>query len=265
MNSLMQLTKLTTLQMIDLGFVATLIALALYTIVISKAYSLLRGVLLLFLLFVIAFSFDLRVLIWTMNTFTPVLLIILVITFQQDVRRTIERIRKGKLFRPLAKDSTSKSPFIIKHILKTVDTLAQQKIGALIVIEGKDSLDTYIDSGILIKAKLSADVLASLFWPGAPTHDGAVILRESKIIAAGCLLPLTDSKLPDQRLGTRHIAAVGLSEVSDALVICISEETGSISTAENGNFTRFLNKEALEARLFNLYDEGEKGEDRSRD
>ena len=98
-------------------------------------------------------------------------------------------------------------------------------------------------------------MLASLFWPGSPTHDGAVIIRENRLSAAGCLLPLTGSSLGDRRLGTRHRAALGLSELSDALVIVVSEETGVISLAENGNLTRYMNKEALETRLFNLYEE----------
>jgi hypothetical protein len=102
---------------------------------------------------------------------------------------------------------------------------------------------------------ISSLVLASLFWPKSPTHDGAVVIRESRIAAAGCLLPLTEATLQDRRLGTRHRAAMGLSEVSDALVIVISEETGVISLAERGNLTRYLNKQALETRLFSLYKE----------
>ena len=106
-----------------------------------------------------------------------------------------------------------------------------------------------------MRASISSELIASLFWPKAPTHDGAVIIRENKIEAAGCLLPLTDTPISDQRLGTRHRAAVGLSKLTDALVIVVSEESGIISLAEHGNLTRFLNREALETRLFDLYRE----------
>ena len=99
--------------------------------------------------------------------------------------------------------------------------------------------------------------MCSLFWPGSPTHDGAVIIRGSQIITAGCLLPLTKSKVSDKRLGTRHMSAIGISEETDALVVIVSEETGTISVAEQGNLTRFLNREALETRLFNLFKEGD--------
>jgi diadenylate cyclase len=98
-------------------------------------------------------------------------------------------------------------------------------------------------------------LLSSLFWPGSPTHDGAVIIRENKIEAAGCLLPLKETPLDDRRLGMRHRAAMGLSETTDALIIIVSEETGIVSLAEKGNLTRYVTKEALEARLFNLYKE----------
>ena len=97
--------------------------------------------------------------------------------------------------------------------------------------------------------------MCSLFWPGSPTHDGAIIIRGNEILTAGCLLPLTNSKVSDKRLGTRHMSAIGISEETDALVIVVSEETGTISIAEEGNLTRFLNREALETRLFNLYKE----------
>ena len=125
----------------------------------------------------------------------------------------------------------------------------------MIVIEQKSPLDEYTESGIKVNANLTSELMCSLFWPGSPTHDGAIIIRGNEILTAGCLLPLTNSKVSDKRLGTRHMSAIGISEETDALVIVVSEETGTISIAEEGNLTRFLNREALETRLFNLYKE----------
>ena len=140
---------------------------------------------------------------------------------------------------------------LIKRILQSVEFLSKNSIGALIVLEQKSLLDEYTESGISIHANLTSELICSLFWPGSPTHDGAIIIRGNEILTAGCLLPLTNSKVSDKRLGTRHMSAIGISEVTDALVIVVSEETGTISVAEN--LTRFLNREALETRLFNLF------------
>ena len=150
---------------------------------------------------------------------------------------------------------------LIKQLLNTVDLLSSQKIGALIVLENHQSLDDYIDSGIYISGQLSSELLSTLFWQGSPTHDGATIIQKDRIVAAGCLLPLSETKGLDRRLGTRHMAAVGLSEQTDAVIIIISEETGTISLAEYGNLTRYLNREALETRLFNLYKEKKQSQD----
>ncbi|RAP30739.1 hypothetical protein DID78_02200 [Candidatus Marinamargulisbacteria bacterium SCGC AG-343-D04] len=157
---------------------------------------------------------------------------------------------------------TSKSPEIqsttfIQKIIRSVDFLSREKIGAIIVIEGQKSLQEYVDTGIAINGDLNTEILTSLFWPGAPTHDGAVIIKDNSILAAGCFLPLTETQIKDRRLGTRHRAALGLSEVSDGIVIVISEESGVISLVELGDMTRFLTKEALETRLFSLFSNSE--------
>ena len=186
--------------------------------------------------------------------FFIIFIVFIMIIFQNEIRRASEKIRRGKLFFSNQTVKT-KQPLLIKRILQSVEFLSKNKIGALIVIEQKSPLDEYTESGIKVNANLTAELMCSLFWPGSPTHDGAIIIRGNEILTAGCLLPLTNSKVSDKRLGTRHMSAIGISEETDALVIVVSEETGTISIAEEGNLTRFLNREALETRLFNLYKE----------
>ena len=140
----------------------------------------------------------------------------------------------------------------MQSLIRAVDYLSREKIGAIIVIEGQTSLSQYCHTGICIRGELNMEMLSSLFWPGSPTHDGAVIVKGSRIEAAGCFLPLTDSPITDRSLGTRHRAALGLSELTDAIVIVISEESGVISLVEHGVMTRYLTKEALQTRLSSL-------------
>tara|TARA_A100001015_G_scaffold158979_1_gene176588 strand:+ start:3276 stop:4040 length:765 start_codon:yes stop_codon:yes gene_type:complete len=191
---------------------------------------------------------------WFIEQFFILFVVFIMIIFQNEIRRASEKIRRGKLFLP-SQSKGNKQPLLIKRILQSVEFLSKNKIGALIVIEQKSPLDEYTESGISINANLTSELICSLFWPGSPTHDGAIIVRNNEILTAGCLLPLTNSRVSDKRLGTRHMSAIGISEETDALVIIVSEETGTISVAEQGNLTRFLNREALETRLFNLYKE----------
>ncbi len=224
----------------------------------THVFNLIRGLFMLILIYPLSHLLGFTTLEWVTGKFATVLFLVFIVIFQPELRRFLERIgTTGQLFSPFLFQSTAQSTIVIKNILRAVETLARDKVGALIAIEVSTNLTDYIESGIRISGNVSSDLLASLFWPGSPTHDGAVIIRENKIEAAGCLLPLKEIPPSDRRLGMRHRAALGLSEITDAVVIIISEETGVISLAENGNLTRYLNKEALEARLFNLYKEDE--------
>lgn len=216
--------------------------------------NLTRGLITIFAIYLMSRVLGLETLNWLLDRFATIIMIVLIIIFQPELRRFLEKIGTGTLFNPLL-SGTGQHTVIVQQLLRAVDMLSKRKVGALIAIELGVNLSEYVESGVQIGGHITADLLASLFWPGSPTHDGAVILRENKIVAAGCLLPLTNTPLADRRLGTRHRAALGLSERSDALIIIVSEETGVISIAENSNITRFLNREALETRLFNLYKE----------
>ncbi len=180
----------------------------------------------------------------------PSIAVALIVIFQIDLKRFVDRFRFAQQNHQMALDTM---PMLVKKLLTSVDLLCKEKLGALVVIEGNHALDEYIDTGIEINGSISSDLLISLFWKGSPTHDGAVILRSDRIVAAGCFLPLTDSVTLDSRLGTRHMAAIGLSERSDAFIIVVSEETGTISIVENGTITRYLNRQSLETKLFELF------------
>ena len=223
----------------------------------THSSNLVRGLLIVFLFYSSSRILGFKTLNWIVEKIATALILIAIIVFQPELRRFLERVGTGKLFGYGLAQRDSKSTAIIKQLLKSVESLSKEKIGALIVIEAGTNLNEYIESGISLRAIISSELIRSLFWPKTPTHDGAIIIRDNKIEAAGCLLPLSDTPLQDRRLGTRHRAALALSQLTDAVVIVVSEESGTISLAENGNLTRFLNREALETRLFSLYRESE--------
>jgi diadenylate cyclase len=217
----------------------------------SRSYGLLKGFFVLFLIFGFSFFFNLKTINWILGEFSTLLVLFITVIFQPEIRRFIEKIGASRnLFSTfLVKEKQVSN---VKKIMMGIDVLLQQKLGALIVIERNSNLDKYIFSGITLEADISAELLASLFWMGSPTHDGAVIIGGSKIVSAGCLLPLSSSTYIERRLGTRHRAALGLSEITDAVIIVLSEETGVMSLVENGQMSRHVSKEDIESRLLDL-------------
>jgi diadenylate cyclase len=256
------------LQSFTAGFDVLLVYFLIYRILLwlkrTHAFNLIKGCLLIFVIYLLSQLLSLTTLNWILGKFATVLIVIVIIIFQPEIRRFLERMgTTNYLVSPLLLQGEGQGTVLIKHILKSVEQLAKEKVGALIVLEASSNLAEYIESGLRIRGDISSDLLYSLFCTKVPTHDGAVIIRENVIEAAGCLLPLTDTVMSDGRLGTRHRAALALSELSDALIIVVSEENGVISLAENGNLTRYLTKEALETRLFNLYKETRTDEPRA--
>lgn len=239
-------------QAADIAIVYYLIYRFILWIKATQAVRLLLGLFWVFGFYFVSLLLGFKVLNWILEILSTVVLLLFIIIFQPEIRRFLECLGSGRMFLPLM-TANHDSTVIIKQLLQGIDRLSKQKIGGLIVIENGSNLDEYIDSGVALDAAISSELIVSLFWPGNLTHDGAVIIRENKIAAAGCLLPLTNTMISDRRLGTRHRAALGLAEKSDSLVIVVSEETGIISFAENGALIRYLNREALETRLFNLY------------
>lgn len=240
------------IDIVDIALVSVMLYYILLWLRGTRAMSLLRGLVLILLVYFIARLLGLTTINWLFDKFTAVVLIILVIVFQPELRRTLEQLGRGKVFTRLGVMPPPSSWFI-RAMVRSVESLADQKIGALIVLERNTGLNEYLESGIRLDAAVSTELLVSIFQPKSYLHDGAVIIQADRILAAGCLLPLSESRLLDKRLGTRHRAAVGLSELTDAFIIVVSETSGIISFAENGYLTRFVTKEMLEEKLFGVF------------
>lgn len=172
----------------------------------------------------------------------------LIVVFQPEIRRAIVQLGESPIFGRLLKRETK----TIQRLLRSVARLSKEKIGALIAVERQASLSSMIESGITIDAELNSYLIESIFFPKSALHDGGVVVRNDRIVAASCLFPLSQNPEVDKRLGTRHRAALGLSEETDALVLVVSEETGKISTAQGGKLNFDLTLEQLEQQLEDL-------------
>jgi diadenylate cyclase len=216
----------------------------------TKAYQMAIGIGVVGLLFLVTQWGKLVVSHWVIKIFINYLIIAIIVLFQGEIRRFLTSIGSRSFRRPLYLKSIQEK---LVDVFLAVDYLASKKIGALIAIEKEISLRSYTDRGTRIDAALSKDLLVNIFFPHSPLHDGAVIIQNNKIAAAGCLLPLPPSHNldPDFLTRTRHLAAIGLSQETDAAVIVVSEETGTISLATKGNLERELDKEGLKDRLLN--------------
>ncbi len=205
----------------------------------TKAATLLKGLIVLGFFTLLSSWFDFYVVNWLLQKIMAMVLIALPIVFQPELRKTLERIGRGKLFRKnnLAKEKADQA---IEEIVGAAVSMARHKVGALIVLEQQTGLSDYIETGTLIEASISQELLMTIFAHNTPLHDGAVIIREGKLMAAGCLLPLTEDRTLSRELGTRHRAAIGMSEQTDAWIIVVSEESGTISIAHEGKLQRFL-------------------------
>ncbi|MBI5700707.1 TIGR00159 family protein [Candidatus Saganbacteria bacterium] len=234
------------------------VAVFLYYILIwlrgTKAVNLLRGIIVLLMVYISAKLLGLYTINWLFEKFAAAILVVLIIVFQPELRRALEQLGRGRIFSRFGFVQKPSSWFI-RTLVRGIEQLADEKTGALIVLERNTGLNEYLESGTKLDAVLSSELLVSVFNHASPLHDGAVIIMGDRILSAGCLLPLSESKLLDKRLGTRHRAAVGLTELTDAIVIVISESTGTLSIAEEGYLTRFLTREMLEEKLFSLYRE----------
>ena len=239
---------------IDILIVAYILYRVLGMIKETRAQQLFRGVLLIVGIFLASEFFDLSLLNWLLTRLITVGLIGVMILFQPEIRRALEQIgRRGAItsqFRDVGKDELYAT---VHKIVDAVDDFSSTRTGALIAIERETTLNDIIETGVIVDAEISVRLLGNLFYEGSPLHDGAVIIRGVRIHAASCVLPLTNRTSIGKNLGTRHRAGVGLSEVSDAFIIIVSEETGAISVARNGTLRRFLDLKTLEKMLLDVY------------
>ncbi|RME80752.1 MAG: TIGR00159 family protein [Caldilineae bacterium] len=220
----------------------------------TQGVQLLRGVLVLVLIAALASTFTgLTAFSWLIRSSGIVILVALPVIFQPELRRALERLgRTGALIaRPRRSTGTSK---LISELISACSQLSQVRYGAIIVLEDQTGLQEYIETGVRINSTVDADLLMTIFYPGTPLHDGAVIIRNEQIVAAACVLPLTRRPLADTSLGTRHRAGIGITEDTDALVIIVSEESGAISVARNGRLARRLEEKRLRRILESFYE-----------
>jgi len=233
-------------EVIDVAVVALVLYQLLRLLRGTQGTQILVGLVLRAVVGVLATQLNLLLLSWLFKNAGFFILIGVIVMFQPELRRALDQIgRLGKLGRPLSGYSTRLYSQAISEAIRAVERLSVRKNGALIAFERDVGLEDYAATGVRINGEISAEFLQSIFYPNSPLHDGAVIVRGNRIIAAGCLLPLPEEGVVRERLGTRHRAALGLSLASDALVLVVSEETGAISVIEEGKITRNLDGDSL--------------------
>jgi diadenylate cyclase len=251
MHDVFTMPHLTWIAALDIFIVAFLIYEILVFIKGTRAVQMAVG-----LAFVIAFFYFSRwvrfeAVTWILTNILPYFVFAIIVVFQHEIRRALARFGQAPLFAGFS--SINRNEFYDEIIL-AVTTLASQQTGALIVVERDIGLKTYIESGIALDAALSYDLLVTIFNPSVPLHDGAVIVQNGRIAAAACFLPLTVKPRLSKELGTRHRAAIGVTEETDAVAIIVSEESGAISFAHDGEMERYLDPETLRQRVRDVFE-----------
>ncbi len=216
----------------------------------TRAEQLVKGLIVLLLAMVISDQTGFDTIHWALRQTMTVGLIAIPIVFQPELRRALEHLGRGKIFKSTyfnwnARDFEN----MLDELIKAIPVLVKKRIGALIVMERSTGLKDWVDTGIPVEGVVTAELLVNIFFPRSPLHDGAVIIQGNQIVAAGCYLPLTEDPGLGKELGTRHRAGIGITEHSDAIAIIVSEETGIISVAHDGVLTRYLDEKKLRAML----------------
>lgn len=215
----------------------------------TRAVQMLAGILVITILYFISREMDILTLNWLLRNFLSSILLIAIIVFQHDIRRALTHVGKTPFhtMRDAAAQDTS-------EITRAASYMAKRRIGALIIIERETGLRDYIESGHYVDAQLSRELLISIFLPSSPMHDGGVIITKGRIHSASCLLPLSNNPYIDKRYGTRHRAALGLSEDTDAVILVISEETQEFSIVRHGKITTVRDEEELDRNMRDIFD-----------
>lgn len=206
----------------------------------TRAATLVKGLLVLVGFMIICRTLNLHVISWLLEKSMTVIMVALPVVFQPELRRALEQIGRGKLFRKGSELDEQEINAMLDAIASATKAMSASKVGALMVFERATGLVERIETGVPIDGLVSSGLIQNIFVKDTPLHDGAVIIRGNRVVAACCLLPLTENRNLSQELGTRHRAAIGLSEQSDAMVLVVSEETGAISIARNGELMRYL-------------------------
>ena len=230
-----------------------LLKLASYT----RANSLFKGIVFVIVLSLISDILEINALNWLLQQIISVGVVVICIVFQPELRRMLEQLGRSKLARRLfgspKRQRNTQMELHVSEIVKALNDMSRKRIGALIVVERSTKLGDVIESGTLVDAELSSQLIENIFEPNTPLHDGAVIIRDERIEAAACILPLSDDLSISRELGTRHRAAIGITETTDAVSLMVSEETGVISMAREGRLTRYLDTKSLNILLTELF------------
>ena len=219
----------------------------------TKAVQLLKGIFFIIVAKIATEIFGLNTLDWLLDEIIEWGILAIIIIFQPEIRRALEQLGRGKLFQRSINQQEEEQEQLIADMKKAVSYMAKRRIGALIAIEKETGLSEYTETGIKINGQISSELVINTFIPNTPLHDGAVIIQRKQITAAACYLPLSESPFISKELGTRHRAALGLSEVTDAIVIIVSEETGAISIAIDGKIDRNLSLDEFGEKLRELW------------
>ena len=226
----------------------------------TRAVQLLRGLLLLLLAYLVSHALELNTITWLVQSMATMLIVAIPVVFQPELRRALAHIGQGELFRggELWGPRNSVSvPRVLEEVVNAVKYLSKHKVGALIILERHTGLAEFIETGTALDALVTAELLSTIFIPTSPLHDGAVIIQNDRLAAAGAVLPLSEGMrrpTPGARrqVGTRHRAAIGLTETTDAIAIVVSEETGTVSVAHSGQLKRHLNEDNLKELLVGI-------------
>ncbi len=247
LSTLLRRPPISWWDILDIAVVAIVVYEALKLIRGTRAVQMALGSFLVIVLFFVSGLLPLQTVNWLIRNMLVYVAFAAIVIFQSDIRRALAHLGRAPFFRYFA--TTDAAEEAIAEIVVAAQMLSAQRIGAIIIVEREIGLRNYIESGIPIDARLTYDLLVTIFQPGSPLHDGAVIVQEDRVAAAACFLPLTVNPSLGREMGTRHRAAIGVSEESDAVAIVVSEETGAVSLALDGQIERRLDPEQLKARL----------------
>jgi diadenylate cyclase len=250
LSALLQRPTITWFDVVDILIVSLLIYEALKLIKGTRAMQMAIGSLFVLVLFYVSQRFPLQAANWLIRNLLVYGVFAAIVLFQSDIRRALAHLGRAPFFQYFGQSQQAAET--IEEVLTAATMLAQARTGAIIVMEREIGLRNYVESGIPIDASVSYDLLTTIFQPTSPMHDGAVIIQENRIAAAACFLPLTVTTQLDRDLGTRHRAALGLTEESDAIAVVVSEERGEISLARRGRIERRLTMEDLRQKLQSL-------------
>lgn len=242
------------LLLVDVAIVAVIIFYIYRLIRQTRALQIFKGVAILLILLAVSELLNLTILKFIMHNFLTYGMILIIIVFQPELRSALEKLGRRNIGHFFDFDDKIRDKQVISEIVKAVEIMSLKKIGALIVIEQSTKINDIVREGVDLSSKVSAELIQTIFHPRTPLHDGAIIIENNQIKAASCVLPLASENIVPKNVGTRHRAAIGISEVSDALVVVVSEETGLISFVEDGKMKRDLTGDKLTSILLRSLD-----------